>query len=235
MLCFCAVACAGLRYVELASDAASASEVLRRVYPDVGSALKEARRTSYGVLVNLPVLRALGVRVELPSERPGFLGEAYFDLLHRGLAATGRRSLKPAPSGKGEILVEPWPGADELPADVFESEELFRPVARLERLGAREYRAVFGVGLVAVVAELEGEERGALAPVELTFRFESGAEPSKIEEELARARRDGMDGAFRFCLSHSRSGTSARAWGLAGLAAGGILLAAYAARRTRRR
>ena len=234
MWSFCLVACAALKYVELASDVTSAGEVLRRVYPDMGSALKEARKTGYDVLVNLPVLRALGAELELPSERPGFLGEAYFDLLRRGLAATGRRSLRPAPPGKGEVLVEPWPGAAELPADLFESEKLLRPVPRLERRSAREYEAVFGVGLVAVVAGLEGEERGALAPVELTFRFESEAEPSKLREEFARARSEGMEGAFRFCLSHSPSRTDVRSWALAGLAAGGILLAAYAARRTRR-
>jgi len=233
VLCLCAVACAALRSAELASGPASAGEVLRRIYPDMRSALQAARETGYDVLVNLPVLRALGAEIDLPPERPEFLGEAYFDLLRRGLAATGRRGLRPAPPGKGEILVEPWPGAPEVSEAVWESEELLRPAARLERLGASEYNAVFGVGLVAIVAEVDGEERGALAPVEIAFRFESGAERSSLEEEFARACEGGIDGARQFCASRSRDGPSAMSFALAGCVACGILLAAYMTRRAR--
>lgn len=231
---FCAVACAALEYVELASDVASGREVLGRVYPDIHSALEEARKTDCDLLVNLYVLRAQGLDIETPPERPGFLGEAYFDLLRRGLAATGRKGLRPAPPGKGQVLVEPWPGSPEAPEAVLDSGELLKPVARLEHLGADEYTAVFGVGLVAVIARTDGEKTGALAPVELAFRFESGELPSKLEEEFARACEEGMEGARRFCRSHSRTRTSVRAFALAGLVACGILLAAHLARRGRR-
>ncbi len=229
----CAVACAALRYVELASDVASEREVIGRVYPNMHSALVEARKTGYDVLINLHVLRALGIDIELPHERPGFMGEAYFDLLRRGLAAAGRRDLRRTPPGKGGVLVEPWPGAPDAPEAVLEAEELLQPIARLEELDEGEYNAVFGVGLVAVIVEDGDEEKGALAPVELTFRFESQAERSKIEESFARAREGGMEEVFRFCVSHSPPRMSTQSLAIAGLVVCAILLAVYVTRRTR--
>ena len=229
----CAFACAALEYVELASDVASAGEVIGRAYPDMHSALEEAQKTGCDLLINLPVLQARGLDIETPPRRPAFLGEAYFDLLRRGLAATGRRGLRPAPPGKGQVLVEPWPGSAGAAEADLDSEELLRPVARIEHLGAGEYNAVFGVGLVAVIVWTDGEKRGALTPVELAFRFESGEAVPKIEEDFARACEGGMEGARRFCGSYARSRTSTRAFALAGLVACGILLAAHLARRGR--